>query len=104
MALKRLGAVAPAATTETDLYQAQSETVISTFTVCNRSSTTATFRMSISQTGEATSTKDYIYYDVAIAGADNFSATLGLTMAVGDTLRVYSSNANLTFSAFGETL
>ena len=102
--LKVLGQVATAITTETDLYTVPSSTstVISTIMVCNRGGTAAAFRVSISVGGGATANKDYIYYDVTLAGNDSFAATLGLTIAVTDKVRVYASTANLSFSIFGQ--
>lgn len=104
--LKVLGQAAPAATTETDLYTVPSSTsaVISTITVANRSATAATFRISISVAGASTANKDYIYYDVVIAGNDTFAATLGVGIATTDKVRVFASTANLSFSAFGVEL
>lgn len=102
---KTLGQQAPNATTETDLYTCpatSADTVISTFIVCNRSATQATFRLSNSVGGGATANKDYIYYDVILAGNDTFAATLGLTIAPTDVVRVYASTANLSFSLFGQ--
>lgn len=100
---KILGQAAPSATTETDLYvvPALTSSVISTFTVCNRGASTASFRVSISAAGAATANKDYIYYDLVLAANDTFAATLGITLATTDKIRVYSSTANLSFNVFG---
>jgi len=98
-----LGQSAPAATTEDDLYvnPGSTETVVSSIVVCNRSSTAATFRISVSEDGSATANEDYLYYDLPIPGNDTFAAKLGLTINNLDTVRVYASTANLTFSMFG---
>lgn len=100
---KILGQVAPSATTETDLYTvpASTETIISTLTVANRSSSDATFRVSISSDGAATATKDYIAYDLSCAGNGVNYFTLGLTINATDKVRVYASSANLSFGLFG---
>jgi len=104
MGLKVLGQVAPLATTETLLYTcpASTGTVISTITICNRTSTAATFRISVAVGGGATVNKDYIYYDLTLGGNDTFAATFGITLAATDKVQVYASTANLSFSAFGE--
>lgn len=103
---KILGQVAPSATTETDLYTVPSatETIVSTLTVANRSSTDATFRISISSDGGATATKDYIAYDLSCPGNGVNYFTLGLTINAADKIRVYASSANLSFSAFGSEI
>lgn len=102
--IKTLGQAAPGATTETDLYTVPGATsaVGSSIIVCNRSATVATFRVSVAVGGGATATKDYLYYDVTIAGNDTFIATIGITLAATDKVKVYASTANLSFSLFGE--
>lgn len=104
---KVLGQAAPDAITETALYTVPALTtaVISSFTVCNRSSTAvAAFRISVSVGGGATANKDYIYYDVQLAANDTFVATMGVTLGAGDIVRVYYSSdtaTSVTFQAFG---
>jgi hypothetical protein len=99
-----LGQAAPNATTETDLYTVPASTsaVCSTITICNRAATAATFRVSVSAGGGATASKDYLYYDVTVAGNDTFAATFGMTLATTDKVRVYASTANLSFNLFGQ--
>lgn len=101
--LKVLGQSAPNATTETDLYTTPGATssVVSSLVVCNRSATQTTFRVSVSVAGAATANKDYLYYDVTIAGNDTFAATLGITLAATDKIRVYAGAATLSFHAYG---
>lgn len=103
---KILGQSAPAATTESDLYTvpAATETIISTIVVANRSSSDATFRISISPNGAATANSQYIAYDLSCAGNGINAFTFGLTLDATDKIRVYASSANLTFSAFGSEI
>jgi hypothetical protein len=100
---KILGQSSPSATTETTLYTvpAATSTVCSSVSICNRGGTQSTFRVSISQGGGATANKDYLYYDVTLAGNDTFVATIGVTLATTDEVRVYSGNASLSFQLFG---
>lgn len=100
---KTLGQSAPGATTETDLYTVPSATAVvaSSVVVCNRGGSATTFRVSVAVGGGATANKDYLYYDVAIAANDTFAATLGITLAATDKVKVYAGNANLSFSLFG---
>lgn len=106
LSYKILGQSAPAATTATDLYTvpAATETVVSTITVANRSATSATFRISVSDNGAATATKDYLYYDTALTGNSTGAFTLGITVNASDVIRVYASTANLSFNAFGSEI
>jgi hypothetical protein len=98
-----LGQAAPLATTETDLYTVPitASAVASSIIVCNRGTTQATFRVSVSSGGFATTNKDYIYYDLLIAGNDTFIATIGITLGPTDKVRVYASSANFSFSLYG---
>lgn len=104
---KVLGQSAPAATTETDLYTvpAATQAVVSSIIICNRSSSaTATFRISATVTGVATTSKDYIYYDLILGQNDTFIATIGLTLGATDKIRIYASTANLSFTAVGSEI
>ena len=100
---KVLGQVAPAATTETDLYTvpASTQAVVSTIVIANRAATAATFRLSTSVAGAATATKDYLAYDVNINANSFVTLTLGIALGAADKVRVYGSTANLSFNAYG---
>jgi len=100
---KILGQSSPSATTETDLYTVPPATsaVCSSVSICNRGATQTTFRVSISQGGAAITNKDYLYYDVTLAGNDTFIATIGVTLAATDKIRVYSGSSNLSFQVWG---
>ncbi len=100
---KILGQESPLATTETDLYvvPASTSAVCSSISICNRDASKTTFRVSVSESGAVTSDKDYLYYDVEINGNDTFIATIGITLATTDVVRVYSGNANLSFQLWG---
>lgn len=104
IALKVLGQSNPSATTNTTLYTvpAATQTVVSTFKVCNRSSTSTTFRVAIRPGGASISDEHYIIYDLGIAGNDTFSATEGWTLASTDVVTVYANDATLSFTLFGQ--
>ena len=105
---KLLGQSAPNATTLTTLYTAPGccRTTIDTLTICNRSGTATTFRISVAPKGAADAVAHYIYYDTAIAGNTTVNLNeLNLRLTETDELRVYTAAATLSFSAFGtETL
>lgn len=100
---KVLGQSAPGAATPTDLYTvpALTQTVASSIIVCNRSASADSFRISIAVAGGVTANKDYIYYDVIIAGNDTFIATVGLTLDATDVVRCYTTNGTSSFSLYG---
>jgi hypothetical protein len=101
-----LGQVAPSATTATTLYTVPSlkEVVVSTLVVCNRAATAATYRIAVRPAGASLANEHYIAYDVSVAGGDSTTLTIGLTITATDVITVYSSTANLTFSAFGSVI
>jgi hypothetical protein len=103
---KILGQSAPAATTETALYTvpASTQTVVSTLSIANRSSSDATFRVSVSANGAATATKDYVAYDLSCAGNGFVAFTMGMTMDAADVVRVYASSADVSFNLFGSEI
>ncbi len=96
----------PSATTATSLYTVPSSTstVVSTITVCNQASTAATYRIAIRPAAATLAAQHYVAYDVAIAANDTTALTLGITLATTDVVTVYSSTANLSFSAFGSEI
>lgn len=106
---KILGQSAPIGATPTDLYAVPNATsaVVSSLTVANRGPDLATFRISVSPAAAATTNADYLYYDVVLGGYDTFIATVGITLAATDVIRVYASGLggdDLTFQAFGSEL
>jgi hypothetical protein len=103
---KVLGQVAPAATTNTDLYTVPAATsaVISTLVIANLDSAAATYRVAVRPAGETLADKHYIAYDVNVGGADSTTLTLGITLAATDVVTVYASTANLSFNLFGSEI
>ena len=101
--LKVLGQLAPSATTLTDLYTVPGAThaTVSSIVVCNRAGSAATFRIAVAIAGASNDNKQYLYYDTSIPANDSFVATIGVALGPADVIRVYASNGNLSFSAFG---
>lgn len=102
-ALKVLGQANPAATTLTPLYTvpASTEVTASTLVICNRTSSLKLARVSVAIGGAADSVEQYIYYDVRVRRNDSIFATIGLTLAATDVVRVYTDALGLSFSLFG---
>lgn len=101
--LSVLAQVNPNATTLTDAYTVAASTsaVISSIVVANRSANATTFRISVAVAGAANNNIQYLYYDVPISGNDTFVASIGITLATTDVIRVYANDATLTFNIFG---
>lgn len=98
-----LGQSNPSATTLTTLYTvpAATSTTVSSVVVCNQSPTKSTFRISVAQAGAADTISQYLYYDFPITGNNTFIATIGMTLATTDIIRIYSGNSQISFTAFG---
>jgi hypothetical protein len=99
---KTLAQTNPAATTLTDGYTVPAATsaVLSTIVICNRGAATS-FRISVAVAGAADDNKQYLFYDVAIGATSTITATLGITLAATDKVRVYATAATLSFNIFG---
>lgn len=100
---KVLGQVNPDVTTDTALYTvpAATQTVVSTLVIANLDSADATYRVAVRPAGATLANEHYIAYDVAVAGADSTTLTLGLTLAATDVITVRSSSATLAFNLSG---
>jgi hypothetical protein len=103
---KILGQSAPAATTASDVYTVGSglQAVISTVTVCNRGTGSATYRVSARPNGDAQANQHYLAYDSTVPANDTIALTLGLTLDAADVVTVYGSTANLSFNVFGSEI
>jgi hypothetical protein len=103
---KVLGQSAPAATTNTDVYTVPSarSAVISTISVCNRNSSSDTYRIAIRPAGAAIANQHYLVYGATVAANDTVNLTLGITLATTDVVTVYSGTTTLSFSVFGSEI
>ena len=104
MAKKVLGQVNPSATTATTLYTVPSakSAVVSSLTVCNQTSSAATFRIAVRPAGATLAAVHYVAYDVTVGASDTTALTLGITLATTDVITVYASTATLSFHAYGD--
>jgi len=105
-AYKVLGQSSPNATTNTDIYTVPSstQTVISTIVICNRSNSSASYRIAVRPNGSSIANSHYIAYDITIGANDSTALTMGITIDAADIITVYASSANLTFSLFGSEI
>lgn len=105
-AAKTLGQSLPTGGTLTDLYVVPGATsaVLSTLVICNQGTVDDKVRVAVAVAGAADTAKQYLYYDLAVAAKDTFAATLGLTLAATDVLRVYSLGGQCSFNIFGAEL
>lgn len=100
---KVLGQSAPTATTLTAVYTvpASTQALLSTITVCNRSATATTYRLSVAVAGAADANNQYLVYDAPISGNEAVTWTLGCTLGAADVVRAYVGAATVTVNVFG---
>lgn len=100
MAAKKLGSVAPSATTNTTLYTVPAgKSAVAVLSVCNTNATIATIRVAISATNTPT-TAEYIEYNVPIA-ANGVLERTSIAMGENEKLVVYASSTNVAFRLYG---
>ncbi len=100
---KCLGQQNPGATTLTALYTvpAAKAAVASTLSVCNRSATPTTFRLSHAIAGAVDGNAQYFAFDAPIGANETIWLTGGIALATTDVLRCYATLATLTFVVWG---
>lgn len=104
---KILGQSNPSATTEATLYTAPSltQSVVSSIAICNQAGTSATFRIAVRPSADATTAaKHYLVYGTTVAANDTIVLTMGITLAAADKILVYASTGNISFAAYGSEL
>ena len=103
-AYKQLFAAAPAATTLATLYTAAAGTqvIVSTLSLCNRSSTPTTVRLAHAAAGAADTPAQYFMYDVPLAANQAVMITTGICLSPTDVLRGYVGAATVSLQAWGE--
>jgi hypothetical protein len=103
---KVLGQSAPSATTDTNVYTVPSatEAVVSTITVANRATSSATYRIAIRPAGATIANQHYIAYNATVLANDSIGLTLGVTLAATDVVTVYASSADISFNIFGSEI
>lgn len=99
-----LGQSAPANTSNANLYTvpAATSTVVSTLTITNVTTSSATVRVFVRIAGATAAASNALVYDVPVAGNSLMTLTLGITLAATDVITVQTGTANaITFQAFG---
>ena len=80
---------------------ATEQAVVSTITIANRGTASATYRLAVRPDGASIANQHYIAYDAACPGNDTIALTLGITLDGNDVVSCYASSTDLTFNAFG---
>jgi hypothetical protein len=97
--------IKPSAATLTTLATGGSNgTIVANFTACNSSGSNDSIRVALTPSGGSTAAANYVYYDFVVGANGTLESTPGWTLASGDTLKVYSTNGNISFTATGSNL
>jgi hypothetical protein len=90
----------------TDLYTVPSstQTVVSTITAANLTTSATSCRISVLPSGQTAAAKNFIVFDGTLPANTTEAYTLGITLAAGDKIQVASDVANVSFSAFGSEI
>lgn len=98
---KVLAQSAPAATTNTTLYTATNQTIISTLNVANIGGAADAIRIAVRPAGATLANQHYIAFGVQVPSASLLAVTVGITLANTDVVTVFSTTGTSSFSAFG---
>jgi len=95
-----------AAATLTDVYvvPALTRAVVSTITVCNRTTGPIRYRLSIAVGGAADAPGQYIAYDVILSSRTTDSWTIGAALGPGDVVRAYAAAVGVSANVFKSEL
>jgi len=92
----------PAATTLTTLVTGGSNgTIIAAFAACNTTGSNDSIRVALTPSGGSTAAANYVYYDFVVPANSTIQETPGWTLGNGETIKVYSTNGNIAFTATG---
>lgn len=99
MAIKNESLATVTGSTWTDLVQPAASATMGVFsiTICNYAGTSTTVRISI--TNSSDTLKAYILYDIDIADKDAYFIDTKYFLDSQDKIRVYSTQANVSFTA-----
>jgi hypothetical protein len=75
--------------------------VVSTITISNSGSSTATYRIAVQKFGETLANKHFIAFDHTITPTSLETLTIGMTLGRQDKIIVQSDSERIVFSAFG---
>ena len=96
----------PSANTPTVIYTvpANTQTVVSTFQVCNLSAYAGAFYISTQVAGVSLANNQYVAYNTTVPGYDSISFTIGMALGNTDTVTVQANTNSVTFVMFGSEI
>ena len=82
---------------------ADTQTVVSSLVIANRSTSTAQFWVAAVPSGSTLENKHYLAFNVPVSGSDSTALTLGITLGAEDQIQV-SGMATGSFTLFGSQI
>lgn len=76
-------------------------TVVSTLSITNLTPTSTTYRVAVIPSGETLAAKHFIFFDAPIAGNSTQAITIGMTLNVGDVVKVAADTSTVSATLFG---
>lgn len=103
---KVLGQLNPSANTLSTVYTVPSntQTVVSTVTVCNLANVAGTFKLAVQPGNAAIDNKHYINYDTDVPANDTVALTLGITLGASDVIAANVSSSSISVNVFGSEI
>ena len=106
---KKLGSIYPNANTQTNVYvvPAATEAVVSTLSVCNQTSTNASFSIAIMSASEFNSSapnSSFLIRGSVVPAADSLLFTIGLTANTGSVIAANTNIQGVSFMLFGSEI
>ena len=104
MRYKILGQSCPSSTANVTLYTvpADTNTIISTMSICNLSINNKTYNVAAVPAGETIARKHMLASNGTVGAYDSVALTLGMTLGANDFIVVSSQDANnIAFTIFG---
>jgi hypothetical protein len=78
---------------------------VSSIAITNQAATSATFRIAVRPSADATTAaKHYLVYGTTVGANDTVVLTIGVTMAASDKILATASTTTLSFSAYGSEI
>jgi len=99
----QLGATVVVADTDTLLFTASKQGVVSELTICNTGGTARTFRVAHIKNGDIGDIQNKYYkaYDCSLDGNTSIVICVGLAFGIGDSFLVRANHANVVFNCSG---
>lgn len=81
--------------------------VISTITICNQNYLSSSYSLAVQKNGDFSNPPQqyqFIAREITVGPTDSTTATLGITLAAGDSIVIWAANNDVSFNVFGSEI